>query len=108
VLRRLTLVLTAIAFVLTATLPSAAWTMATPAQAFCAHCPDKAAGRTGDLGKMVCGALACAGVAIALPARPTLCLRAFATLTYAPEFVAAIDGAPSAPDPYPPKALALG
>ncbi len=78
----------------------------------CGHCPDRApagSGKTGgDLAKMACGALACAGVAVGLPARPAPYLPAFAKLDRAPDFVSAISGVAPIPDPYPPRPIVLG
>ncbi len=80
---------------------------AMPAETPCGHCPDKAP-TGGDLGKMACGALACAGVTIGLPARHAPYLPAFAKFAYAAGFVPAIVGAPPTPDPYPPRPVVLG
>jgi hypothetical protein len=112
ILRRLTLLLSALAFVLATALPNAVSARAMPASMPCGHCPDKApagSGKTGgDLGKMVCGALACAGVAVGLPARQAPYLPAFAKLDRAPDFVPAIIGITPIPEPYPPRPIVLG
>jgi hypothetical protein len=107
ILRRATLLLTAVAFLLVTVLPNAISVRAMPAQTPCEHCPDKAP-TGGNLGKMACGALACAGVTIGLPARHAPYLPAFAKFAYAAGFVPAIVGAPPTPDPYPPRPVVLG
>lgn len=111
-LRRLVILSTAVAFVLAIALPNAAPAMTMAAQMLCANCPDTAPDRTGqpggDLAKMICGALACAGIAIGLPARQVSYLPAFTKLAYAPVFGHAVIGAPPMPDPYPPRPIVLG
>jgi hypothetical protein len=113
-LRRLIILSTAMAFVLAMALPSAAPAMAMTAKAQmpCANCPDKAPNGTGqpggDLAKMTCSALACAGVAVALPARQMSYLPAFTKLSYPPVFGQAIVGARPTPEPYPPRPIVRG
>ncbi len=112
VFRRLILLLAAVAFVLATALPSAASATAMPAEMPCGHCPDKAPSGTGqsggDLGKMACGALACAGIAIGFPARYAPYLPAFGWLGYSPNTVPEIIGGSPLPDPYPPRPIVLG
>lgn len=111
-LRRLIILSTAVAFVLAMALPGAVPAMAATAPMPCANCPDTGSNSTGqpggDLAKMTCNALACAGVAVALPARQISYLPAFAKLVYAAAFGHAISGTAPLPDPYPPRPIVLG
>jgi hypothetical protein len=102
----LTLLLTAVAFVLATSLPNTAPASAMPTGKPCSGCADKAPAGN-DLGKMMCGALACAGVAIGLPARPMPYQPAFAKLTYMSAPARETIGAVPAPDPFPPRPIVL-
>jgi hypothetical protein len=113
-LRRLTLVLTAVAFVLATALPGSAGAMRMAGTGMtpvgtdmpCSDCPDKAPADHGAT-KMTCGALACAGVAIGLPARPAPYLPAFGKVAYPLSGPAARLGTAPAPDPLPPRPTLL-
>lgn len=112
--KRLVLVLTAAAFVLATALPSAASAMQMSAGAGmvggmttpCSGCPDKVPA-SGDLGKMACGALSCAGVAIGLPIRQAPYLPAFGKLVYSPKAMLETAGVLVSPDPFPPRSIVL-
>jgi hypothetical protein len=99
--------LTAVAFVLAASLPSAVPALAMPMEKPCSGCADKAPGGN-DPGKMVCGALACAGVAIGLPTLPIPYQPAFAELIHLSATRPETIGAAPAPDPFPPRPVILG
>lgn len=104
VLRRLTLLLTAVAFVLTGVLPSFAVAMAMPAGMPCADCPAKAPGAKHP--GSTCCISACAGAAF-LTAPPPIFLPAFERLAYAASPMPQTAGEPPAPDPLPPRPAAI-
>ncbi len=104
ILRRVTLLLAAAAFLLATALPGASVSAAPMPAA--RHCGDCAPAKR-DPGKMACGALACVGVAVGLPALHASYLPAYATLIYAPAPVAQTIGAAPSPDPFPPRPIAL-
>ena len=114
VFKRLMLVLTAAALVLATALPSSVSAMQMRAGTAmmggmenpCSDCPDKAPA-SNDPGKMACGALACTGIAIALPARQAPYLLAFGKLVYSPSPVLEAVGTSPAPDPFPPRPTVL-
>jgi hypothetical protein len=107
-LKRLVFALTAVAFVLatvqancvdtTGMQNGAAITaaMASP----CSGCPGKAP--AGELAKMACGALACAGI-LGLPARHVICLPDLGKYIYPLSAVEKMAGISLAPDPFPPR-----
>ncbi len=107
IFRHLALLFVAAAFVLATALPNSVSAMAGPPETPCRNCPDKAPAGS-DLGKMACGALACAGVAIGLPVRHAPYLPAFSTLAYSLDTAPEIIGAAPMPDPYPPRPIVLG
>lgn len=107
VLKRLLLVLTAVAFVFATVLPNCVgatqmhdgMAMTAPMTTPCADCPDKVPAN--EFAKM-CGALACAGL-VALPVRQVTCLPEFGKFLYPPSVVQYSLGISLAPDPFPPK-----
>jgi len=116
ILRRSALLLTALAFLLTTAQPISVLATAMPTETMqgmtmpsaapCRNCPDKAP--KSDLGKMVCGPLACAGAAIGLAAMTISYAPAFAHLAYAPTPTPVTIGAAPTPDPFPPRPIVLG
>ena len=110
--KRLILILTAVAFVFATALPIGAMSMPDAAAMTggtenpCSDCPDKAP-VSGDVTKMACGALACAGVAIGLPARQAPYLPAFARHAYPTKAVLEPVGASPTPEPFPPRPTVL-
>jgi hypothetical protein len=110
--RQILLLLTAVAFMLATVLPASVIAMPMPNDAMtggagklCTDCPDKTPLKDGN--KMGCGALACAGVAIALPARQPPFLLSFAAIGYSQGPLLSRPGAPPAPDPFPPRPTVL-
>jgi len=107
------LLLTAVAFMLATVLPASVIAMPMPNDAMtggavkpCADCPNKPPLK--DHGaKMGCGALACAGVVVALPARQPPFLLSFAAIGYSQGPLLRRPGAPPAPDPFPPRPTVL-
>lgn len=107
ILRRLVLLLTTVAFVLATALPSNVSALAMPMEKPCSGCASKAPAGN-DVGTMACGALACAGIAVGLPARPMLHHPALTKLAYTPAADLKIVSAAPAPDPFPPRPVILG
>ena len=109
--KRLLAVLTAIAFLIAAALPGTALAMPTPnampmaavAGQPCEHCPPQAP--SGDAGakKMLCGTLACAGVAIAFPSPSPVFAPALRPASYPAQAFAEPAGVAFAPGPHPPR-----
>jgi len=108
VLKRLLIVLVAVAFI-GANLPvscvgastmhdSAAMTV--PMNDPCLDCPGE--GPTTELAKMTCGALACAGI-VGLPARQVTMIPGFGECLHASSAVDAMAGISLKPDPFPPR-----
>ena len=113
-LKRLTLVLTAVAFVLATALPNSlaaarmagGGAMVGSVEEPCSNCPGKTPAGN-DIAPMACGALACTGVAIGLPTHAVPSLPAGGALGYPPRPVVETVGLSPAPDPFPPRATVL-
>lgn len=113
-LKRVTLALTAVAFLFAAALPNAGAMMPMASAAGvaggmakpCSDCPSKPPIHN-SVPKMVCGALACAGVVIAFPERQALYLPAFGRIAYSPREMTETAGVVPAPDPFPPRTTVL-
>ncbi len=113
-LKRLMLVLAAGAFVIAAASPNVGLAMpmahgaamASSIERPSADCPDKTLAHN-DVAKMACGALACCGVAIVLPAPQSPYRPAFHAFAYAPRVMLETVGAAPAPDPFPPRPTVL-
>lgn len=111
--RQLALLLTAVAFVLATVLPAPVVAMPMPNGTMtdgtgkpCSDCPDKAPVKD-DATKMGCGALACTGVVVTLPARQVPFLPSFAAIGYPPGQLLSRPRAAPAPDPFPPRSTVL-
>lgn len=105
ILKRLTLLLAVVAFVWATALPSRTVSAAPmPQGKHCGDCPLV----KGGLGKMACGALACAGVAVGLLAKHASYLPMPSALVYAAKPVPETLGAAPAPDPFPPRPAVPG
>ena len=74
--------------------------MTAPMATSCSDCADKAP--AGELAKMACGALACAGI-LGLPARQMICLPDFGKYVHPLSAVEKMTGISLAPDPFPPR-----
>ncbi|MCB4824855.1 hypothetical protein [Roseicella aerolata] len=115
VLRRLLLVLTALAFVLATALPGTASAMPMPGGAMmaggpgqpCGDCPTKAPGGDGGTKMMPCSALACSGAVVGLPAPTVLAAPVAVAFEYAGLAPADRQGRTLPPDPFPPRPLPL-
>lgn len=115
VLRRLLLVLTVFAFVLATALPGAAQAMSMPGGATmagssgqpCDDCPTKAPASDSGTRMMPCGALACSGLVVALPAPAAPHLPAAGVVEYAVGVPVPPRGRALPPDPFPPRPALL-
>lgn len=103
-LRGAIVLVAAIALVLATALPRAPLSAGPTAAKHCAGCPPV----RGDLGKMACGAPACAGIAVGLPAQNALYLPGSSVLIFRPNRASPMVGAAPSPDPGPPRPALLG
>lgn len=114
-LRRLLLVLTAVALVLATALPGTAQAMpmtggATIAEGPgqpCDDCPTKAPASDSGSKMMPCGALACAGAVLALPAPAVLGVPVAVAVEYGVGVPSPPRSRALAPDPFPPRPALL-
>ena len=111
VLRRLVLILTALAFMLATALPGTASAMpmsggtimaGVPGQP-CGDCAAKMPGGDGGTKMMPCGALACSGAVIGLPTPTVLDAPAAVAFEYAAWAPTSQRGMTPPPDPFPPR-----
>ncbi|GAV35102.1 hypothetical protein ROTAS13_02774 [Roseomonas sp. TAS13] len=115
VLRRLLLVLTALAFVLATALPGTASAMPMPGGTTtaggpgqsCGDCAAKAPGGDGGAKMMPCSALACLGAFVGLPAPAVLSAPVAVAFEYAVGAPAGQRGRALPPDPFPPRPTTL-
>ena len=109
-LRRLAHVLLALVFVMAATLPAGVRAMPMPADmtgaAMPQHCPSCPTGTTPDQ-MPACQILACAGVVATLPTPVLLPGRVLLRVVYLAAPAVRWIGMPPAPDPVPPRPIAL-
>lgn len=116
VLRRLLLVLTALAFVLATALPGTARAMPMPDGAMmagssgqpCDDCPPKAPASDSGTKMMPCIAFACSGAAVGLPVPTVLGAPVAVAFEYAALAPAGRPGRTLPPDPFPPRPTLLG
>jgi hypothetical protein len=114
-LRRLLLLLTALAFVLAGALPGSALAMPMPGGAMvagssghpCDNCPDEAHSGQPAAKIMPCGALACAGVVAALPTPVAPAVPFFAVVRYPAQASTDQTSVALPPDPFPPRPVFL-
>ncbi len=114
VLRRLLLVLTALAFVLVTALPGTASAMPMPGGAVmaaglqpCGDCSAWAPASTGGTKMVPCSALVCSGAFFGLPASTVLGMSVAVTVEYAVVAPASQRGRALPPDPFPPRPIPL-